>query len=112
MDLGYKGCAALAFGVLIDATSVIIQTVAYQKSPSGFASLLSFISVVYALFVDAFIFEESISMIDVLCALIILLVTVVITLDKIRRKDEVRTGSQTLEIKIVKSLYLEGELEP
>ena len=77
----------LAFGVFVDAASVFGQTVAFQRSPSGFVSLISFINVVYALLVDAFIFEESISELEIAAASVIFFVTVIVTVDKIKRES-------------------------
>ena len=48
--------------------------------------MISFINVVYALLVDAFIFKESINEFEIFAASVIFLVTIIVTIDKIRRE--------------------------
>ena len=49
--------------------------------------MISFINVVYAMLVDAFIFEESINEFEIVAAGVIFTVTVIVTIDKIRRES-------------------------
>ena len=109
LELTLQDCVILAFGVFVDAGSVFGQTVAFQKSPSGFVSLISFINVVYALLVDAFIFEERISDLEIMAALVIFLVTVIVTVDKIRRENALKNQLERARSPI--SVYSRSELQ-
>ena len=71
-------CLMIAFGATVDAASVFGQTVAFQSSPAGFVSLISFVNVVYALLADSFIFEEKISVVEIGAASVICLITIVV----------------------------------
>ena len=73
----------LLLGLLMDAGSIFCLTIAYQKSEAGFVSLVGFVRIVYALFVDLFIFEESIGFIEIAGSGVICLVTIVVAIDKI-----------------------------
>jgi drug/metabolite transporter (DMT)-like permease len=73
----------LALGLFMDAGSIFCLTIAYQKSEAGFVSLVGFVRIVYALFVDLFIFEESIGFIEIAGSGVICLVTIVVAIDKI-----------------------------
>lgn len=79
----------MAFSVTIDALSVFGQTLAFQRSASGFVSLISFINVVYAMAADYFIFEESLSSKEIIAASVILFVTIVVAIKKIAGEKEV-----------------------
>lgn len=66
----------LAGAALFDTITVNSVTIAFQSDSSGFVSLISYISIVYAFIADLVIFNESFSTIELLAALTILIVTV------------------------------------
>jgi len=70
----------LTIGSSVDALSILSKTVAFQSSPSGFVSLISFVNILYALMVDTLIFEEKIDLKEVLAAGVIFLVTVILAI--------------------------------
>ena len=59
LDNGLYDSSLLSLGATIDALSVFMQTIAFQKSASGFVGLMSFINIVYAMLTDYFVFDES-----------------------------------------------------
>ena len=59
LDNGLYDSSLLSLGATIDALSVFMQTIAFQKSASGFVGLMSFINIVYAMLTDFFVFNES-----------------------------------------------------
>ena len=75
----------LVICAFMDAASVFGQTVAFQKSPSGFVSLISFINVVYALIADYYIFEEKVNQSEIIAASTIFCTTLVVAVFKIMR---------------------------
>ena len=64
--------AASAF----DAGSLIGNTIAYQSDRSGFVSLVSYMSIVYAYMSDTLIFRESLRVVELLAAIVILVFAV------------------------------------
>ena len=69
---------------LFDTITVNSVTIAFQSDSSGFVSLISYISIVYAFIADMLIFNESFSTIELVAALTILTVTVATAAYKIR----------------------------
>lgn len=77
----------LTAGASIDALSVFGQTVAFQSSPGGFVSLISFVSILYALAVDTFLFDEQIQTVEIGAAFVILSVTVCVAIYKLKQPN-------------------------
>ena len=82
--LGTSDALMLTFGAIIDSVAVFGQTVAFQKSASGFVSLISFVNVVYALITDYYIFYEKIDLTEIFAAGVICSVTIIVAVMKIR----------------------------
>ena len=59
-----------------DAGSMIGNTFAYQSDRSGFVSLISYMSIVYAYMSDTLIFGEGLRAIELIAAIVILVVAV------------------------------------
>ena len=83
-SLSTSDALMLTFGAIIDSIAVFGQTVAFQRSASGFVSLISFVNVVYALLTDYFIFYERIELKEIFAAGIICSVTIIVAVMKIR----------------------------
>lgn len=97
----------LAVGVFIDAASVFGQTIAFQRSAAGFVSLISFINVIYAMAADAFVFEEGVSNLELTAAFIIFIVSIIVTVDKIRRESASNPANEASSVRLVEP----GDLE-
>ena len=63
-----------------------MNTIAFQNDSSGFVSLLSYMSIVYAYFFDQFMFHEALNGIQLVAALVILTLAVSIGVYKLRIK--------------------------
>ena len=69
---------------LFDTLAVNSQTIAFMSGSSGFVSLISYVSVLYAFLSDCLIFHESFTWIQLLASAIILSVTVFTSVVKLR----------------------------
>ena len=61
---------------LCDYVAVNCQTLAFQKAPSSFVSLVGYVAVLYAFLSDVCVFHETIYLTEILAALTILSVTI------------------------------------
>lgn len=68
----------------LDSGALILGTYAFQNSNSGFISLITFMNIVYAFLFDQFLFNESVDMISLLSAITIIIVSIIITIYKLR----------------------------
>ena len=69
---------------LADVVGVYSMTIAFQSDTSSFVSLISYINVIYAFLADCFIFKEHFTWIELLAALVILIITVITSIIKLR----------------------------
>ena len=69
---------------LFDCLMINSVTIAFQSDSSGFVSLISYLSILYAFAADSFIFQEAFSWLEVGSAIAILLVTVGVSAYKLR----------------------------
>ena len=67
-----------------DFCAVNCQTLAFQNDTSGFVSLIGYMGVIYAFMADVFIFDVTISPVEIVGALLILAITVGVSVTKIR----------------------------
>ena len=72
--------------VMFDTIGVNCMTIAYQSDGSGFVSLLSYISIVYAFVGDLIIFNEIFTIIQILCSFTILGIIVGVSVAKLKLK--------------------------
>ena len=69
---------------LFDSLTVNSVTIAYQSDSSGFVALISYVGILYAFASDQIIFHESFTILELLAAIVILVVTVCMSVYKIR----------------------------
>ena len=67
---------------LFDLLAVNCQTLAFQKAPSSFVSLVGYVVVVYAFISDVCVFHETIYLNEIAAALVILAVTIYVAFQK------------------------------
>lgn len=68
-----------------DSSSLINITIGYQSDKSGFVSLFSYMTIVYAYLCDIFILDESLNTVELIAALTILIVSVIVAYYKLRK---------------------------
>lgn len=73
---------------MIDIAGVTAQVIAFQSDKLGFVSLVGFMIVFYAFLADIFIFAETLTALQTAGALLILCVTVIVSIFKIREEIE------------------------
>ena len=72
---------------VFDFIALNCQTVAFQSDSSGFVSLIGYMAVLYAFIVDYLVFHESISLVEICGAILILTVTILVSVKKIRDQN-------------------------
>ena len=88
-------CAGLMLAATMgDTLAVNSVTIAFQSDSSGFVSLISYISVIYAFLGDCLIFQESFTWVELAAAFAILLVTVGTAVVKLRESGRARRLSR------------------
>ena len=75
---------------LFDSLTVNAVTIAFQSDSSGFVSLISYVNILYAFAADLLIFNESFSVLELVAAVIILVVTVCVSIYKIKVGNEAK----------------------
>ena len=75
-DYTGKQIGILICCTLIDAHNLFMMTIAFQYDSSGFVSLMSYMSIVYAYFFDHFMFHQTLNGISLGAALVIVLVAI------------------------------------
>ena len=98
MNLEGLDLVMLVSGVFIDAFAFFLNTMAFQKSQAGFVSLIGFISVVYAMLADCYIFDQIISVQEVIGAITIFSVTIIVTIFKNKKEREEKKERQETEL--------------
>ena len=83
----HKVYGLILAATLFDTLGVNSQTIAFQSGSSGFVSLVSYVNVLYAFLSDCLIFHESFSWVQLLASSIILIVTVITSVVKLREKS-------------------------
>jgi len=84
--------AGLLLACVLDFICMNTQTIAFQKDSSGFVSIIGYIGVLYAFLADTFIFHDSISTVEMASAFVILLVTMSVTVFKLRENQLAKKG--------------------
>jgi len=79
---------------LFDTLGVNAVTIAFQSDSSGFVSLISYINVIYAFLADCLIFNESFGWVELLAASIVLIITVVTSVVKLRESQKANRYSR------------------
>lgn len=88
----------LIFGAAIaDTLGVYSMTIAFQSDTSGFVSLISYINVIYAFLADYFIFKENFAWVELLAAVVILVVTVLTSIVKMRESKVTKDDSDSFK---------------
>ena len=75
---------------LVDTITVFSMTIAFQSDRSGFVSLFSYLTVLYAFVADSLIFQESFTWVEMVAAILILVVTIFTSLVKLRESNRAK----------------------
>ena len=91
----------ISFGsAAFDSGSLINNTIAYKADKSGFVSLFSYMTIVYAYLCDIFLLDESLNTVELIAALTILVISVFVAYYKLRKQwqeQRFNSAKQSLE---------------